>query len=97
MSTPKDLTTLWVRTEGVDMFPLLCARHIDVAWASQMLEDARIVLPDSDWNAPCCLSTHDLGCIRDAFCDPDTLHVTRVIREAATRAGFELPEDVSCN
>ena len=88
-----DIVTLWVRTEGVDSMPLLCAPKAIALAAGRALDAAHVTLPESEWT-PCCRDPFTTcACVRDQFAAPEDLAVCAVLEAAAERAGIVLPYD----
>lgn len=89
------LVTLWVSVDGEDSRPITCGPKDEVIAAGRALDAARVTRTESEW-APCCRDPQvQAACIRDQWSFPEDELAERVVREAATRIGCPLPEDIA--
>lgn len=90
------LVTLWMTVEGIDeSVPVTCGPKDEVLEAGRGADAAGVTLGESQW-APCCRDPQvQAACIRDAFMDYPTDAEIAIIREACTRAGSPLPDDIA--
>lgn len=83
---------LWVRTEGLDLSPILCAAADRLTVLAEQLSAARIITDAA--LVPCC-RTDDTACTRDTWNDPGELdRPIEVLMRAAMASGISWPADV---
>lgn len=84
------LFTVYVRTEGLDLCPILCAAGQQ---ATQLVEDlaaARIITDAA--LLPCCRNDND-ACARDHWHPDETDRPTEILMRAAIASGIPWPSD----
>lgn len=92
MTAPELPMCAWVRTEGLDLSPIVCAagdrltQLVEDLSAARLISDAALV--------PCC-RPDDTACTRDTWNEPGELdRPIEVLMRAAVALGIPWPADV---